>query len=190
MKKAIISIMLALALVLSFAGCDGNAPEEITENIVVVRGESFIESLDIMDTMLKTPERFRPILLESGGMDKKTADSFFETPEEWLVYSYTLSLSNIGDESITVYGMEVENNGKNGVYIIGDFGAELGLSQNGTGYTAVDVLCSDIELSQDEIKAIVDEMVLNVVYTKTPIENDDGSSSVEETKRVPVQTAN
>ncbi len=190
MKKSLVAILIALALAFSFCSCGKEEPVEVKENIVIARGQKFVESVENMETMLKTPERFKPVFEEKGAMSKKDIKDFFDAPEEWLVYSYVISLSNIGSESITVYGMEVENNGENGVYVIADFGAELGLSQNGTGYTAVDVLCSNIDLSEEEIKAIVDGMVMNVIYTKTPVENEDGSESVEETKRIPVQTAN
>lgn len=190
MKKSLIAIILALALAFSFAACNGNEPVKVEEDVIIARGISFLESMDNMETMLKTPERFKPVFAEKGGMDKKTVKNFFEHPEEWLVYSYTLSITNMGDETITVYGIDVENNGKNGVYVIADFGAELGLSSNGTGYAAIDVLCSNVELTEDEAKAAVDEMVMNIVYTKAPVENEDGSESVEETKRAAVQTAN
>ena len=186
MKKIVISLILALALVFSFAACDKTEP--VDESVITLEGESLNEALANMDKMLLNPDRYTPVFIEGCGMDEKTAKSFFEAPEEWLVYSYTVAVTNVGSEEITVYGIETADNGTSGVYLNCDLGAELGISPEGRGYIAIDVLCSDSELSDDEVKAIIDGMSINVIYSAA-LPDDAAEGVTAETKIATVNTA-
>ena len=76
---------------------------------------------------------------------------------------------------------------ENGVYISTSAGGELGLPVGGKATTSFTVLCSNPELAIEELKALVDEMEISVLYTKTPVEYDDGTESIEETKAARVE---
>ena len=95
-----------------------------------------------------------------------------------------IKITNIGENDFTVYGYEITDNGKKGVYISTSLGGELGLPVGGTSTVSFSILANG-DMSLEEVKEIVSKMDVNVVYTKSPVEYDDGTVSVEETKLAP-----
>lgn len=185
MKKIIIAIV-AVAIVAAcavgayfafFNNSNDNAPTELS----VVR-DDFVEGIGFLEAIIKNPERYNSTLGKEYQMDEETVNKFFAAPEEWLAYEQIINIKNIGEADYTVYGYEVKDNGKNGVYISTSAGGELGLPVGGKATTSFTVLCSNPELAIEELKALVDEMEISVLYTKTPVEYDDGTESIEETK--------
>lgn len=186
MKKAIIAIIVVAVIAAAATGAyfiffnGSNTP---AENIgITVTMEDFFESHSHFETLVKNPERYRRALAEEYQMGEEVAAEFFETPEEWLAYEQLIVIKNESDHDITVYGYEVKDNGKNGIYISTVSTGEIGISPGGTATTVFSILCSDIEVTTDEAKALVDEMDVSVVFTKTPEEYEGGAESVEETK--------
>ena len=208
MKKfisAILSLILVLSLVLSFAGCDKNggkdsgkdsattnaSGEEAATNAgryidVELDSIAFRENLDLMDAYLANEEYHFATLTEGYGMSEEVAQKFYETPEEFYVYSYSVDIFNSGSEKISVYGFRCENNAKDGVYINVNnaLGGVANLDPGTSCGATIDVICSDPDLSQDETRQIVDSMGIEVICSKIPLEYDDGTESVEETKYI------
>lgn len=122
------------------------------------------------------------------GFTPEQIDGFYANAPEWLAYLLTVEITNNSEESITICGFESKENGKDGVYFATNTGAQLSISPGGKGEAFIPVLCSNGELADDAVKALVDGMELTALYSKTPAENDDGTESVEETKRVAVDT--
>ena len=122
-------------------------------------------------------------------MSKKKAQEFSECPEEWLVYSQSHTIYNNSADSITVYGFDVNNNGKNGVYLSTSTGGELSIAPGGYGPATISVFCDNGDLSTDEAKELVSKFDVKVLYTKTPAEFDDGTESVEETQKAALEFA-
>ncbi len=192
MKKIIIAIV-AVAVVAAcavgayfafFNNSDESAPE-----LSIVKGE-MIESVGYIEACIKNPERYKPRLANEYQLSAEQVDAFFATPEEWLTYGINVEIQNIGEYDITAYSYEIKDNGKKGVYVSTSMGGELGLPVGSLpALTSLDIICSDIELSADEIREIVDSMDISVVYTKTPAEYDDGTESVEETKFAAIKNA-
>ncbi len=186
MKKAIIAIIVVAVVAAAATGAyflffkNSNTP---TEDIkVTVTMDDFVESHSRYDAMMKNPERYRRALEQEYQMGTEGAKEFFENPEEWLAYEQMIVIKNDSDRDITVYGYEIKDNGKNGIYISTSLGGELGISPGGEATTVFSILCSDIEVTTDEAKALVDEMDVNIVFTETPEEYEGGAESVEETK--------
>lgn len=185
MKKAIIAIVViaiaaAAAAGIYFAIGNNNSSEPAAE--LVVTKDSISERITILEAFIKNPDRYKTRLVENYGLTKEKVEEFYAAPENWLTFEQIVVIENVGDTSYTVYGYEVKDNGKNGIYINTSSGGEIGIAPGGSATTSFSVLCSDIELSSDEVKALVDEMEVSVVYTNTPDEYADGSISVEETK--------
>lgn len=190
MKKIIIAIV-ALAVVAACAtgayfAFFNNSDDNASADLEVVK-DDFIESIGFLEAIILNPERYKSNLGNEYQMSEETVANLFAAPEEWLAYEQIINIKNIGEFDYTVYGYEVKDNGKNGVYISTSAGGELGLPTGGKATTSFTVLCSDVELTIDEIKEIVDEMEISVLYTKTPAEYDDGTESVEETKTAAIQ---
>ena len=185
MKKIIIAIV-AVALV---AACATGAYFAFFNNKtaspdIEVVPEDFVEGIGYIEAVIKNPERYKTIIGPEYGMDDATVAKFFEAPEEWFAYEKMIKITNIGENDFTVYGYEITDNGKKGVYISTSLGGELGLPVGGTSTVSFSILANG-DMSLEEVKEIVSKMDINVVYTKSPVEYDDGTVSVEETKLAP-----
>ncbi len=185
MKKVIIAIVViaiaaAAATGIYFATVN-NKPDEAATELMVTK-DSINERISLLEAFIKNPDRYKSRLVANYGLTEEKVEEFYAAPENWLTFEQIIVIENVGDTSCTIYGFEVENNGKNGIYINTSSGGEIGIAPGGSATTSFSVLCSDIELSSDEVKALVDEMNISVVYTNTPDEYADGSVSVEETK--------
>ncbi|MBQ2694999.1 MAG: hypothetical protein IJF57_05555 [Clostridia bacterium] len=193
MKKAIIAIIVVAVVAAAATGAYflffKNSKPPVEDIKVTVTMDDFIESHSRYDAMMKNPERYMRALAEEYQMGTEGAEKFFENAEEWLAYEQIIVIKNDGDHDITVYGYEIEDNGKNGIYISTSAGGEIGIPPGGTATTVFSILCSDIEASTDEAKALVDEMNVNVVFTKSPEEYENGTESVEETKTAAISKA-
>lgn len=190
MKKAIIAIVAVIVVAALAVGgyfifsSDDKAPEEITLTVIK---DDFVLNDNLLSALIKNPDRYKASLVNDYAMGEAMADKFYESPEEWLACEQIIEITNNSTESITVYGFEVENNGKNGIYVNSNIGGELGISPSGTGPASFSILYENGDLSTDEAKALLDEINIKVLYTKTPVEYDDGSESVEETKTATIE---
>lgn len=190
MKKAIIAIVAVIVVAAIAVGgyfifsSDDKNPEEITLTVIK---DDFVLNDNLLSALIKNPDRYQAALANEYAMGEAKAAEFYESPEEWLSCEQIIEITNNSTESITVYGFEVENNGKNGIYVNTDIGGELGISPGGTGPASFSILYENGDLSTDEAKALLDELDIKIVFSKTPAEYDDGSASVEETKTAAVE---
>lgn len=188
MKKAIIAIVIiaiAAAAAVGIYFAVGNSSDEPATELLVTK-DSISERITLLEALVKNPDRYKTRLAENYGLGTEKAEEFYAAPENWLTYEQIIVIENIGDKNYTVYGYEVKDNGKNGIYINTSSGGEIGIAPGSSATTSFSVLCSDIELSADEVKELVDKMDISVVYTNAPDEYADGSMSVEETKTASV----
>ncbi len=184
MKKVIIAIVViavAAAAAVGIYFATGNNDNTPVSELVVTK-DAIEERVSILEALTKNPDRYKSHLAENYGLGAEKAEEFFAAPENWLAFEQIIVLENTGDTSVTVYGFEVKDNGKNGVYINTSAGGEIGIAPGSSATTSFTVLCSDIELSSEDAMALADEMEVSVVYTNSPTEYADGSMSVEETK--------
>ena len=184
MKKAIIAIVAVAVVIAAAAGvyfAFFAETNENTINVTVVR-DDFVTNEPLLAALIMNPDRYESALATEYGLGAEKAAEFYEAPEDWLTYEQIINITNNSEEVITVYGFEVKNNGKNGVYINTNIGGELSISPNGSGPASFSILCDNGDLSTEEAKALVDKMEISLVYSKTPVEYDDGTESVEETQ--------
>ncbi|MBQ2972735.1 MAG: hypothetical protein IJE19_00120 [Clostridia bacterium] len=190
MKKAIIAIFAVIIVAAIAVGgyfifnSDDKNPEEITLTAIK---DDFVLNDNLLVALVRNPDRYQAALANEYGMGEAKAAEFYQAPENWLAFEQIIEITNNSVENITIYGFEVENNGKNGIYVNTNIGGELGISPNGTGPASFSVLFENGDLSTDEAKALIDELNINVVYTKSPAEYDDGSESIEETKTAAIE---
>lgn len=184
--KKIIAIIVAVVLVVG--GAVGAyfllKPEtkEGTVSISVTKNE-FVETISLIERYMKTPSRYKDSFPALYGMTAEEAENFFAAPENWLAYEYIIDIENTGEETVSVYGFEIEGNGKDGVYLSKQSGGELGLPAGTEHSIGISVLCSNGDATTDEVLAAVEDMNISVIYSKQPTEADDGTESVEETKK-------
>lgn len=185
MKK---TIAIIVAVVLIVGGALGAyfflKPEEKDGTVSIsVSKADFVETISLIERYMKTPEKYKESLPGLYGMTAEEAENFFAAPENWLAYEYIINIKNTGEEPVSVYGIEVEGNGKDGVYLSKQFGGELGLPADTQHSISISVLCSNGDATTDEVLSAVEDMAINIIYSKQPTEADDGAESVEETKK-------
>ena len=152
MKKILIAVMaVVLVAALGIGGyfvlSDNNKePEEL-----LVYRDDFVEGINLLERFTTNPDRYKKALINEYQMGEDVANKFYEAPEEWLAYEQIIVLKNVSDEDLTIYGFEVKNNGKNGIYISTNLGGELGISAGALepAPASFSVLCSDGELSSE-----------------------------------------
>ncbi len=165
----------------------GNTEEK--NSTVTAVAEDFVEDTLLLERVARHPERYTNNLINEYEMGEKKAAEFYECPEEWLVYGQSITVFNNTADSIRVYGFEIDNNGKNGVYISTSAGGELDIAPGGNGPASFSVFCDNGDLTTDEAKELVSNFKIKVLYTKTPTEFDDGTESVEETMKAALEFA-
>ncbi len=190
--KKIIAIVVAAVLVIG--GAVGayfllkpEAPEEGTVSISASKGD-MIETISLIERYMIRPEMYKDSMGSLYSMTDEEVDKFFEAPEDWLAYEYMVNIKNTGEEAVSVYGFEIEGNGKNKVYLSNQFGGELGLAEGAEYTVSISVLCSDGDMTTDEVKAAADKAKIKILYSKQPTELDDGTDSVEEIKKLDLVT--
>lgn len=208
--SAFMALILTFALVLSFAGCNKNADESKAEGNgsadaqqeestgagkyidVELDYSSFKENETLMFAYLDNEELHFSTLSEKFGMGEEVARQFYETPEEFYVYTYSITIFNSGNQDIAVYGLRCENNAKDGVYVNTEnaLGAVFSIGAGSECGATITVICNDPELTDEQTCAIVDTMEFEVICSEVPREFDDGSESVEETKYIKAQIDN
>lgn len=190
MKKAIIAIVAVIVVAAIAVGGyfifkpETKTPEEITLTAIK---DDFVLNDNLLIALTRNPDRYQAALANEYGMGEAKAAEFYQAPENWLAFEQIIEITNNSAESITIYGFEVENNGQNGIYVNTRIGGELGISPSGTGPASFSVLFENGDLSTDEAKLLLDELNIKVIYTKSPVEYDDGSESVEETKTAAIE---
>lgn len=189
MKKiiiAVIAVVLVAAVAVGGYFVLSNREQEPAE--LVVYRDDFLEGISLIDRFVVNPDRYKNALINEYQMGEEVANSFYESPEEWLAYEQILELDSNSENDLTIYGFEVKDNGKNGIYISTNLGVELGIAAGASepASASFSVLCSNGELSSEDVKALADKMEVSVIYSKTPTEYADGSESVEEKKTAPV----
>lgn len=190
--KKIIAIVVAAVLVIG--GAVGayfllkpEAPEEGTVSISASKGD-MIETISLIERYMLRPEMYKDSMGSLYSMTDEEVDKFFEAPEDWLAYEYMVNIKNTGEEAVSVYGFEIEGNGKNKVYLSNQFGGELGLAKDAEYTVSISVLCSDGDMTTDEVKAAADKVNIKILYSKQPAELEDGTDSVEEIKKLNLVT--
>lgn len=205
MKKTIsvlTAIILTVALLFSFAACnkdknDNKDGAEASSQQAEVTGtgkyidveidsDSFKENEKLMYAYLDNKELHFDTLSKKFGMGDEVANKYYETPEEFYVYTYAVTIFNSGNKEVAVYGLRCENNAKDGVYVNTEnaLGAVYNIGVGSECGATITVICNDPDLSQDETRQIVDSMEIEVICSSVPLEYDDGTESVEETKYI------
>lgn len=190
--KKIIAIVVAAVLIIG--GAVGayfllkpDAPEEGAVSISASKGD-MIETISLIERYMLRPEMYKDSMGGLYSMTDEEVNKFFEAPEDWLAYEYMVNIKNTGEEAVSIYGFEIEGNGKNKVYLSNQFGGELGLAKGAEYTVSISVLCSDGDMTTDEVKAAADKVNVKILYSKQPKELDDGTDSVEEIKKLNLVT--
>jgi len=100
---------------------DGKKPEATIHEVIPYNDllESYRQE--------KFAEHYKKSLSKMYGFNSKTADSVLTNKKAWKSYSIGITVDNKTDEDITIYSLEIEGNGKNGIWICQYTDGEIGI---------------------------------------------------------------
>ena len=181
MKKLlkIIGIILLIAAIITgiaFAVLKFNknkAPEEETYTAVLsAKFSDFNENNQIFEFANKDKTRYKAIFKEKYGMDDETAQSFIDTPEEWLSCNMIIEIENAGETAVAVTGIKIADNGKDKLYLCESLGSTMQLVNAGNS-TAVSIntLIKDNDISYDDMEKLVRSKDITLICAPVDAEN-------------------
>lgn len=189
-KKIIIvvaAIIAAAAIGLTlFLTLGKDSGEKETVSIDVTRND-FSLSESVIMTLSSDSERYSSTLTNAYGISSSKTSDFYEAPENWLAFDITMDIVNTGSTEVSIVGFDVSNNGKNDMYVNSKVGGELSLAPGASYPISASILCENGDLSLEEAKKLADQLSIDIIFSKKPVENDDGTQSVETQYSVKVQ---
>ncbi len=178
-KKAVIIVAAVLVVAAAFCagiflGKDKNTvkPPKDGELSIKATFDELTVGDNILDNVAEHNDRWSQSLLVNYGMDEKTRDKLLEAPEEWLAFNYIIDIDNLSAEDVLVSGLEVKDNGKNGVYISKNLDGLSVFNAGGSSFICVTVFHDGNEPSLEEVEKIVKGMKMNVIYSAVPADLD------------------
>ncbi len=176
--KIIGIILLAAAIVagIAFAVLKFNknkGPEQ--ENYTAVMSAEFSdfnENNQIFEFADRDKIRYKSIFEEKYGMDDENAQSFIDTPEEWLSCNMIIEIENAGETAAAVTGIKVADNGKNKLYLSESIGSTMQLVNAGSS-TAVSISCliRDNDISYDDFEKLVRSKDITLICAPVDADN-------------------
>lgn len=158
------------------------------ENISIdVSRNDFSLSESVISTLSSDSERYTSTLTKAYGISENKASGFFDAPENWLSFDITMDIVNTGNTEVSIVGFEIPNNGKNDMYVNSGIGGELSLAPGASYPMSASILCENGDLSLEEAKELADQLSINIIFSKKPVENDDGTQSIEKQYSAKVQ---
>ena len=176
MKKIIIAIVIgilaaAVGTGIYFVTADKN------DGTVSVTVDDFVDSPDTLESLMTRPEKYTKVLENQYHLGAEKTAEFYEYPEEWLTYTEFLTVTNPTDETITVFALDVSDNGKDGVYICTSLEGDIEIEPGNTAPVYFNILCDNGDLSTDEAKALVGSMDIKIAYRDETLINEDPALS-------------
>lgn len=164
MKKSVIAIIaVVLAAILGICSYLIFFNDK-DESVVTVTVEDFYDSSDILSNLMTQPEKYTKVLETDYQLGAEKTAEFYECPEEWLTYAEFITINNVTEETIAVFGLEIAENGKNGVYINTKLDGEFEIAPGDTAPAYFNILCDNGDLSTDEANALVKGMDIKLIY--------------------------
>ncbi len=178
MKKALIAIVAVILVAALSTGAYFLFSANKDSGAVTVSVEEFSDSPDILMSLMNRPEKFTKVLENDYHLGAEKTAEFYECPEEWLTYAELITIENTTKETITVFALDVAENGKNGVYISTLLDGEYEIAPNSNTSVYFNILCDNGDLSTDEAKALVEAMDIKIVYRDASVIEETDSSDV------------
>lgn len=110
--------------------------------------------------------------LEVYGLSEADKSAFLSDRSGWEEYTIRIDFKNNDEKgSATIYYLNVDGNGTNGVFVNGDPRGEMSIAPGGSSYILFNVLVKDSSMIETIVLKTVSEMKLRIKYAATP-END------------------
>ncbi len=177
MKKIICIILAAVLLFAAGVGAgvflfryrnnNPKTPEVSGETVKVSYSETLMAD-SIFKDINKYKDRWGNALKNNYGMPEDKVNSVLEEPENWLIFNLFLDVTNTNDYRILIGNVEVENNGKNGIYFQTKLDGTTVIDPNATAQIYLYVFFDDNEPSLEEATEMIKDFTLYVNYITMP----------------------
>lgn len=172
MKKIILAIIIGVLVIAVGTGIYFVAADK-NDGTVSVTVDDFADNPDTLESLMTRPEKFTKVLENQYHLGAKKTAEFYECPEEWLTYTEFVTVTNSTDETITVFALDVNDNGKDGVYICTSLEGDIEIEPGNTAPVYFNILCDNGDLSTDDAKALVESMDIKIAYRDESVVNGD-----------------
>lgn len=105
-----------------------------------------------------------PYLTKYFEMTEADANDLVEHPENWLCFQAYISIKNTDIDELSLFGIDCENNGKDGVYVFTGRSGTTTIPKKGSYVMCVPVLFHNNEYSTDEAREKIGVLDATVCY--------------------------
>ena len=140
----------------------------------------------ILEIYRKADKLYKKNLQTIYGFTDKDANSVLSDEKEWKAYSIGISLDNVTGEDITVYSLEIEDNGADGIWISKYTDGEVGIPKGMKDSILYVSVLVNKNLPDKKVEAMIKDREIQLVYSKTPTIDVNGVESAEKKKTVDV----
>lgn len=114
--------------------------------------------------------------LSDFGLPADAQNSLKKDPSKWRSFTIAVDFKNTTDSNITVYGLNLKENGKNSVYVAPNSAGIAGYAASDKSAKRIyfNVLVGNGNLEESAVIATIKSMGVSIVYSRTPgSDNDD-----------------
>ena len=181
MKKVIAAILAAVVLLAAGVGIgyklfSYKTEKEKTKKIYDEEISVTYADLKIGDSLFlnidKYPDRWGKALTKIYGMSEEQKNSILETPENWLAFTFFINVNNPNDKEILVNGLDVPDNGKNGLFFQSVLDGQPVVEKNVSVQLPVYVFLEDNEPSLEEVEQMIKKLDIYIKYIPMPEDLD------------------
>lgn len=174
--KKTIAILLGIVMILSFASCSEKQSNDTPNSLNAFAGT--LSANDFLDVYKENPDSHSNKIIGFGFTSEEFNEKFVKNGN-WNTFNLKIEFGNTNDFGVTIFGIDVAENGKKGVFVSTAADAVIGLPANFTG--TQDIYCkviADAALSESDIIKTLSKMGITLLFT-------NASNGAEELSEVP-----
>lgn len=174
--KKTVAIILGIVMIFSFASCSEEKTDD-TPNSLNAFASTLLPN-DFLDVYKEAPDSNSNKIIGFGFTSEEFNEKFVKNGN-WNTFNLQIEFGNTNDFGVTVFGVDVAENGKKGVFVSTAADAVIGLPANFT--STQDIYCkviSDAALSESDIIKTLSKMGITLLFT-------NASNGAEELSEVP-----
>ncbi len=126
-------------------------------------------------------------LSDMYGFSLGDAESLLNDKPAWKAYSFELEVKNKSKESISVFAFEINNNGKDDIWLQTTPKENIEIISGNTQTILITVLAKGRDVSAENAMQEIKKFNVKIVYSKTPTISSDGRESIETSKTIRVK---
>lgn len=174
--KKTVALILGIVMMFSFASCSENKNTDTPNTLGAVAGTLSVS--DFLDVYKENPDSHSNKIIGFGFTSEEFNEKFVKNGN-WNTFNLQIEFGNTNDFGVTVFGVDVAENGKKGVFVSTAADAVIGLPANFT--STQDIYCkiiADAALSETDVIKTLGKMGITILFT-------NASNGAEELSEVP-----